>query len=68
MTAAAGTSHWAVLSLAGRFKTQSGRSRALLRKMAVATQINQRVAAFAAHELVLPTWAVAGSVDTDLSY
>ncbi len=39
MTAATGTSHSADLNLAGRFRTRSGRSRALLPKIAGVSRI-----------------------------
>lgn len=55
MTAAAGTSHWADVSLAGRFRTRSGRSRQLLLQMARRPKLEECEAAIGAHELVLPT-------------
>lgn len=54
MTAAAGTSHLAVPSLAGWLRTRSGGSRGSYRRLPWPPKLGQRVAAVAANELVLP--------------
>lgn len=53
MTAATITSHWAALRAIGRFRTRSGHSTALIRKMVVAAQDSPATGRYRTHELVL---------------